>query len=43
VPRGSVRPGEPGRRSLLGRVVTFAVGLIVSLIAVEAASRVGRR
>jgi hypothetical protein len=35
--------GRTGRRGLLARAVMIAAGLIVSLIAVEAASRVARR
>lgn len=32
-----------GRRGMLGRAVTLTVGLVISLVAFEAASRLGRR
>jgi hypothetical protein len=44
VPKPDTAPVRPaGRRGFLGRAVMFTVGLVVSLVAFEAAARVGRR
>ena len=43
VPSAVTSPPPPPRRCLLGRAVLLAAGFVMSLVAVEAAARLGRR